>query len=33
VKQSLFFPMSRDLADDEREEKEDREERAPKRPR
>jgi hypothetical protein len=33
VKQSLFFPMSRDLADDERVEKEDREERAPKRPR
>ena len=39
VKQSLFFPMSRDLADDEREEKEEREEReerdarATKRPR
>jgi DNA-binding beta-propeller fold protein YncE len=36
VKQSLFFPMSRDLSDDEREEKEAREERdarATKRPR
>jgi len=28
VRQSLFFPMSRDLADDEREEKEERSERA-----
>ena len=28
VRQSVFFPMSRDLADDEREEKEERAERA-----
>jgi YVTN family beta-propeller protein len=30
VRQSLFFPMSRDLADDEREEKEERERKRPK---
>jgi hypothetical protein len=30
VRQSLFFPMSHDLADDEREEKEDRDRKRPK---
>ena len=32
VRQSLFFPMSRDLADDEREEKQEKEDRDRKRP-